>query len=165
MKKVLIVIACAFFSFSFSSVKAQSNKEDVDLIQAAFGKDKKDLVSQYMMVSAKDSAAFWKLYDEYETKRKALGKERINIIQSYADNYNNLTNAKATELGNAVIKSDENYTKLQKEYFDKFGKVVGGKNSLKLFQLELYLQNMVRVKVMNSIPFIDELDKSKMSGQ
>ncbi len=165
MKKVLIVIACAFFSFSFSSVKAQSNKEDVDLIQAAFGKDKKDLVSQYMMVSAKDSAAFWKLYDEYETRRKALGKERINIIQSYADNYNNLTNAKATELGNAVIKSDENYTKLQKEYFDKFGKVVGGKNSLKLFQLELYLQNMVRVKVMNSIPFIDELDKSKMSGQ
>ncbi len=70
MKKVLIIICLAA---GFGSVKAQSNKEDIDIIQSAFGKDKKTVVSIYMNVPAKDSVAFWKLYDEYEDKRKAIG--------------------------------------------------------------------------------------------
>lgn len=162
MKKVLIVIACA--CFSFGSVKAQSNKEDVDLIQAAFGKEKKGLVSQYMMVKAKDSVAFWKLYDEYENRRKALGKERIKIIENYANNYDNLTDAKATELSRAALKNDGNYVKLHSEYFEKFAKIIGGKAAAKLFQLETYLQTIVRAQIMDEIPFVDELDKSKVEG-
>jgi hypothetical protein len=162
MKKVLIVMVCAFFSFT--SVKAQSNNEDVDLIQAAFGKEKKDLLSQYMMVSTKDSAAFWKLYDEYENRRKALGKERIKIIENYANHYDNLTDAKATELGRESLKNDGQYVKLHSEYFEKFSKAIGGKNAAKLFQLETYLQTYVRAHVMDQIPFIGELDKSKVEA-
>lgn len=162
MKKVLIVIACAFFSFSYA--QAQSNKEDVDLIQAAFGKEKKDLVSQYMMVSAKDSVAFWKLYDEYENRRKTLGKDRIKIIEDYANNYENLTDAKATELGRAALKNDANYVKLHTEYFEKFAKAIGGKNAAKLFQLETYLQTIVRAQIMDQIPFIGQLDKEKVES-
>ncbi len=155
-------MACAFFSFS--SVQAQSNKEDVDLIQAAFGKDKKDLVSQYMTVSAKDSAAFWKLYDEYETRRKALGKERIKIIENYANHYDDLTEAKAAELSRAALANDGKYVKLHSEYFEKFAKTIGGKSAAKLFQLETYLQTIVKAHVMDQIPFIGELDKSKVEG-
>lgn len=162
MKKVLIVMACAFFSFS--TVKAQSNKEDVDLIQAAFGKEKKDLVSQYMMIKGKDSVAFWKLYDEYENRRKSLGKERIKIIEDYANNYDKLTNAKAAELARAALRNDGQYVKLHSEYFEKFAKAIGGKDAAKLFQLETYLQTYVRAHVMDNIPFIGELDKSKVEG-
>jgi len=39
MKKVLIIICLAA---GFGNVKAQSNKEDIDIIQSAFGKDKKN---------------------------------------------------------------------------------------------------------------------------
>lgn len=31
--------------------------------------------------------AFWKIYDEYETERKELGKERIEIIVDYAQSF------------------------------------------------------------------------------
>ena len=34
-------------------VFAQSNKEDVDIIQSAFGKEKKDIVKDYMQVTLK----------------------------------------------------------------------------------------------------------------
>jgi len=162
MKKVLIVVACAFFSFG--TVKAQSNKEDVDLIQAAFGKEKKDLVSEYMMVKAKDSVAFWKLYDEYEGRRKALGTERIKIIENYANHYDNLTDAKAAELARAALANDGKYVKLHSEYFEKFAKTIGGKGAAKLFQLETYLQTIVKAHVMDQIPFIGQLDKTKVEG-
>ncbi len=160
MKRTLIIAACVFFSFN--SLMAQSNNEDIDMVQAAFGKTKKDLVSQYMQVPAKDSVAFWKLYDEYEGKRKALGKARINIIQQYADNYDKLTDAKATELATKTLANDAQYTTLYQTYLKKFSAITGGRSAAKLFQLEVYLQTLVRAKVMTDVPFIDELDKSKM---
>jgi hypothetical protein len=163
MKRTIILAACIFSSFSF--LKAQSNSEDVDMIQAAFGKSKKDLVSQYMHVPAKDSVAFWKLYDEYEGKRKALGKERIGILEQYADHYDNLTDAKASELATKTLANDAKYTTLYETYLKKFSAITGGRSAAKLFQLELYLQTLVKAKVMTEVPFIDELDKAKVQGQ
>jgi hypothetical protein len=160
MKKTLIIAACIFFSFN--SLMAQSNKEDVDIIQAAFGKGKKELVSQYMQISAKDSVAFWKLYDEYEGKRKDLGKQRIDLLQQYADNYDHLTDAKATQIASATLANDAKYTQMYQTYLTKFSAVIGGINAAKLFQLEVYLQTLVKMHVMDQIPFIGELDKTKV---
>jgi len=162
MKKTFILAACIFFGFN--SLMAQSNSEDIDIVQAAWGKDKKELVSQYMQVPAKDSVAFWKLYDEYETARKALGKERINLIQQYAEHYDNLTDTKAAEIGNATLANDAKYNQLYQTYFKKFNGVIGGRNSAKLFQLETYLQTLVKAKVQTEIPFIDELEKAQVHG-
>jgi hypothetical protein len=161
MKKLLIAI-CTIAGLT--SLKAQSNKEDIDIIQSAFGKDKKALVSAYMQVPAADSAAFWSLYDEYETKRKELGKDRIGILQQYADQYETLTDDQSASLVKASLSNDMNYSKLYETYFKKFSAITGAKNSAKLFQLETYLQAIVRLAVMDSIPFIGELDKEKVEG-
>ena len=67
MKK-LIVIAVAFLLSA--GMFAQSNKEDVDLIQSIFGKEKKELVQAYMTIPEAQNAKFWALYDTYETARK-----------------------------------------------------------------------------------------------
>ena len=95
MKK-LFVIAVSFLLST--SMFAQSNKEDVDLIQSIFGKEKKELVQVYMTIPEAQSAKFWALYDTYETARKKLGQERIKLIEAYATNYETLDNKKATEL-------------------------------------------------------------------
>ena len=162
MKQFLIASAC-FLLLNASSL-AQSNKEDIDLIQAAYGKDKKTLVSYYMNIKAKDSVAFWKVYDEYEGKRKALGRERIQLIQKYADQYSSLTDAQASQLANASFANDAKYNTLNQTYFTRFSTVIGGKNAAKLFQLETYLQNAVRGAIMDHIPFIGELDKQKAAS-
>ena len=81
MKKYIIIIS-ALFMASFAS--AQSNKEEVDLMQAAFGMDKKAAVAEFVKPSPAQKDAFWKLYDEYETQRKELGKQRITLLEEYA---------------------------------------------------------------------------------
>lgn len=159
MKKLIIIICCIA---GFVSLKAQSNKEDIDIIQSAFGKDKKTLVSMYMQVPAADSVPFWKLYDEYETKRKEIGKQRINILQQYADQYATLTDDQASKLARDVFSNDGAYNKLYENYFKKFSVISGGKNAAKFFQLEMYLQTIVRLAIMNNIPFVGELDKEKV---
>ena len=115
-----------------------------------------------MNVSVKDSVAFWKLYDEYEGKRKAIGKERVDIISQYASNYDKLTDAKASELATKSLANDAKYTALYQTYLKSFSAVIGGKNAAKLLQLEFYLQTLIRAKIQTEIPFIDELDKSQI---
>jgi hypothetical protein len=165
MKKLspwLLVMVLALLTLSST---AQSNKEDIDIIQSAFGKDKKELVRQYLQLGAKDSTAFWKLYDEYEDKRKAIGRERISLLQQYADQYDKLDDSKASALASSAFANDAKYNNLYQTYFKKFSSVVGGKKSAELFQLETYLQNLTRLYIMNNIPFIGELDKSKVQAK
>jgi len=162
MKKLFIyptIFIVLLFMSSF--VMAQSNKEDIDIIQSAFGKDKKDLVKDYMELPGKDSAAFWKLYDEYEDKRKVIGRERINLLEQYANEYQNLDNAKAEKLATGILNNDAKYNTLHQTYFKKFSTILGARNAAKFLQLEMYVQTYVRANVMREIPLIGDLDKQK----
>ena len=159
MKKLLIFTVTLIYS---AGLLAQSNKEDVAMIQAMFGKEKKELVKEYMTITDAQSAKFWTLYDEYEDKRKALGRERISLIEAYAKDYEKLDNNKATTLTTKKFAWTNKYTQLQQTYFTKFSTVVGGLQASKLMQLEDYLENNIRLAIQDQIPFIGELDKKKL---
>jgi len=158
MKKLLLIAALAVSSTSF----AQSGmKEDVEIIQSLYGKDKKDLVGAYMDLKEPQAAAFWKVYDEYEIDRKALGQKRMEMITDYANNYETLTDEKADALAKAMLKNNAAYEKLASKYYDKSKKVVGALNAAKFMQLELALQTAVRSEIQTAIPFIGEIDRTK----
>ncbi len=52
------------------------------------------------------------------------------------------------------------YVKLQKKYFGKISKVIGAKQSAKLFQFEDYIEKAIRISIQEEIPFIYELDNN-----
>jgi len=147
----------------FSSIAmAQSNKEDIEIIQNMFGKEKKELIQVYMTIPEDKKASFWTLYDQYETDRKSLGKERFALIEAYAKDYATLDDKKAGALMDRKMKWQGDYVKLQKKYYDSMTKVIGGLQASKFFQLEDYLENNIRLYIQENIPFIDELDKTKL---
>jgi len=152
MKK--LVLAVSFLMFAFA-VNAQVSKDDVQILQATFGKEKAELVKAYMKIPAETDAAFWSLYDKYEDERRALGREKVALIEEYAKAYETLDDKKASELMNRKLKITDSYTKMQKKQF-------GGREAAKFFQLEDYLENIIRLGIQESIPFIDELDKTKL---
>jgi Spy/CpxP family protein refolding chaperone len=139
----------------------QSNKEDIDMIQAMYGKNKKELVQAYMTIPDSSKTKFWSLYDQYETERKTYGKARISLIETYANAYETLSDKKATELMTKKLALNNQFGQLQKKYFDKMSKIIGARQAAKFSQLEDYLENNIRLAIQESIPFIDELDKTK----
>ena len=162
MKKLILAVLVAFSTGAF----AQSTmKEDVDIIQAHYGKSKKELVGAYMKMEGAQSEAFWKIYDQYEEERKALGREKIRIINDYAASYSSLTDVKADELGKAAMKNNMDFEKLTSKYYEKVKTAAGAMQAVKFIQLETYLQTAVRSAIQDAIPFIGELDKSKVPGQ
>ena len=162
MKKVNILIV---IFLSSASLFAQSNKEDIDLIQSIFGKEKKELVQLYMTIPEAQASKFWALYDLYEDERKKLGRERIKLIEDYATNYEKLDSKKASDITTKKMAWVNKYTKFQQTYFTKFSAIIGGLQASKFIQLEDYIENCIRLAIQEQIPFVGELDKTKVPGQ
>jgi hypothetical protein len=118
-----------------------------------------------MTIPEAQAAKFWTLYDTYEDARKKLGKERIAVIEAYANSYETLDNKKATELVTKKLAWTNKYTAFQQTYFTKFAAVIGGLQAAKFIQLEDYIENCIRLNIQEEIPFIGELDKTKMPGK
>lgn len=138
---------------------AQSNKEDIDLIQSLYGKEKKVIVSEFIKLEGAQKDAFWKLYDEYETERKELGKKRVALLEKYATNYSTLDDATTSEIIKETISLGAKTDKLIATYHKKMEKAAGVKAASQFYQLEAYLLSVIRASILQSIPFIGELDK------
>lgn len=159
MKKIILLLV-----FTATNLFAQSSlKDEVALLQDLYGKSKTDLVRQYINLSEPQATAFQKIYDQYEVDRKALGQKKIQLLNDYATNYATLDDAKAAELTEANLKNNEDLDKLLLKTYGKAKKAIGGRNAAKFVQIEQYLQVAVRSEIQDAIPFIDEIDKSKLN--
>jgi hypothetical protein len=154
MKKLLVIAALFVSAAGFG----QSNKEDVDLIQSIYGKEKKTIVSEFIKVEGAQKDAFWKLYDEYETQRKELGKQRIALLERYANSYQTLDDATTDKLMTDMMSLSVKTDKLINTYYGKIKKASGVKAAAQFAQLESYLLSVIRASIMENIPFIGELD-------
>lgn len=159
MKKVFLLLTVAFSTAAFAQ---SSMKDDVDVVQSVYGKSKTELVSQYMALTETQVADFTKIYEAYEVERKKLGQEKIQLINQYATDYATLTDEKADAIAKGVLKNNEAYDKLYASYYGKVKKAIGAINAAKFIQLEVYLQTEIRSSLQNAIPFIGELDMTKV---
>jgi hypothetical protein len=158
MRKLLVIALLMVSSFSF----AQSGvKEDIAVIQSLYGKSKQELVTAYMALKEPQASAFSKVYEDYETERKALGEKRLLLIADYANNFTTLTDDKADEIAKAMLKNNMSYEKLYAKYYGKVKAVLGAVDAAKFIQLENALHTAVRSETQDAIPFIGEIDRSK----
>lgn len=153
MKKLLFIAALMISLTGF----AQSNKEDVDLIQSIYGKEKKTIVAEFIKLEGTQKDEFWKLYDAYEVERKKLGQQRISLLEKYAASYATLDDATTDDLMKQMLDLGMKNDKLQKSYYDKIKKSVGSKPAAQFVQLEAYLLSVIRATIFESIPLIGEL--------
>jgi hypothetical protein len=153
MKKYLLIVAVLLMA---SFVKAQSNKEEVELFQAAFGMDKKAVVAEFVKPSEAQKDAFWKLYDEYETQRKIYGKQRIALLDQYAEQYQTMTSEQADSWSKKVMDLQTKTDKLIVSYYGKIKKISDGIVATQFYQIENYILAGIRAQILDEIPFLEK---------
>jgi hypothetical protein len=153
MKKYILIIS-AFFLASFAYT--QSNKEEIDLLQAAFGKDKKSIVADFVKPTEAQKAAFWQLYDEYETQRKELGKQRIVLLQDYAAHFLDMTPEKANEWTKNVIELQRKTDALIVSFYYKIRDKSDAIVATQFYQIENYILTAIRMQVLQNVPFLEK---------
>lgn len=153
MLPITLLIVSVFISVD---ANAQSNKEEVEFIQSIFGMEKKQAVARFLNLPPSD--AFWALYDEYETQRKALGAERIKAIEEYAKVYGSMQDADFDKVVANMNSLKKRNDKLIDTYYKKIKKASGAKVAAQFYQIEEYILSEIRAGILGALPFIGELD-------
>jgi len=158
MKKIILLSVCIVFAMAS---KAQSNTDEITFMQSVYGMQKKQLIEEHMKISEAQKAAFWKLYDEYEVSRKAIGMKRANNIEEYAKKYDVLTNENAEALVKASFGVQKDFVKLWEKTYKKMAKETSPLTATQFIQVEMYLENLVRQSLTDQIPLIGEFEPKK----
>lgn len=152
MKKVTLLLL-AIFTFTF--VNAQTNKEEIDLMQSAFGMEKKAMVAEFVKVDPSQADAFWTLYDAYETARKDLAKKRIALLEQYAENYDKMTYESADKLTTDIIALGSQTDKLIISYYKKIKKATNPVVAAQFYHIEAYILSGIRTAILEELPLPD----------
>lgn len=156
MKKLSIILTAIIMAQL--NVNAQSDEEGIDMIQSIFGMEKKEMYVNFITAKGQVADNFWTLYDEYEVERKVLGKNRINLLKQYAENYDTHSPEQLDRMMDDLIKQKSSLDKLIKQYYKKIRNSAGSKAAAQFLQLESYILAETRVAIMENIPFIGELE-------
>ncbi len=153
MKKITLLFAGMFAAlFTY----AQSNTEEIDFIQSIYGMEKKAIVEEFVQPKSENRVPFWEVYDAYEVERKELGKERIKLLEEFAEEFETMTNEQSEAWMKKVIALARKQDKLVVTYYKKAMKVTSPIVAMRFYQLEAYLLTAIRYEILDVIPFVEE---------
>ena len=150
MKNLLITAITILFT-----IGAFAQDNEVDLVQAAFGIEKMEVVMNYVKPADDQKAAFLEIYNEYEVERKELGKTRIDLLNQYATQWENITNEQADDWMKNIMALSIKQDKLINKYYKKVRSVTNAKVATQFYQIESYILTRIRYSILESIPFVE----------
>ena len=148
MKRLLFLFLIFTFSFNMTS---QTSQDEVQLMQSLYGMEKRDIVSEFVELNDSQEKEFWRLYDEYEVKRKELGKERFRLLSSYVDDYGEVKAQDADNFMRQAIPLRIKVDKLVDNYYKKIKSGTDPIVAMQFYQIENYLSDAIRMELLEEI--------------
>jgi hypothetical protein len=150
MKKLALLLSALFI---VALASAQVTKDEVSLMQASFGKDKKAMMAEFVQVDSAQKDAFWQLYDTYEAKRQDLGKRRIDLLEEYVNNFSKMTNDEADLWTKKSLSLGLETDDLLFSYYNRIKDVTNPVVALQFYQMEMYILTVIRLNILEALPF------------
>ena len=128
--------------------------QDLQLLRKDMRSAKKQLVAANIQLTDAEAQKFWPIYDQYAAESAKLYDTRYGIIKEYADNLKNLTDAQAQSLAKRSNDLDGAVVQLRLKYLPLFEKVIAGKKTALLMQLDRRLALMIDLQLASEIPLV-----------
>jgi hypothetical protein len=159
--KMKIAATAFIFLFFASSALAQTSDAETDAIVNLLGVQKKEAMSKMVNIAAKDSSAFWKLYDEYNEQNKKTGKQRMKLYERTAQAYGNMSDKIADSLAKAYFTNRVDQEKMLESYYQKIKSATNATTAFEFYQGEVYLLTSLRAQIMKQIPTYGEIIRAQ----
>ena len=149
MRKIFMAVFCTYATLC---AYAQISDAEAEAMVNLLGVQKKEAIGKMVSVSAKDSVAFWKIYNEYQQKNLSMAKERIKLYEQTAYAYGNMTPAVADSLAKKYFDNRMSQEKSLEEYYKKIKAATNATLAFEFYQAEVYLLTQIRASIMQQIP-------------
>jgi hypothetical protein len=152
MKKLLLIIIVLLL------VNTVAYGKDVDayveLLKSDVRTQKVAIISKALQFTYEESSVFWPVHREYELELSKIIDDRIELINNYVQNYDNLTDEKARELARKVFALEKKRTKLKKKYFKRFERALSATIAAKFIQVENQINLLIDLQIASELPLI-----------
>ena len=126
--------------------------EEMRLTREVISKERQALVTRAMDLTPGEMQRFWPLYREYRLAASKVGDRIVTLVNTYADNYQNLTDKDADKLLTEFVRIEEERARLKARYLPKFKKVLPPKKVVRFYQIENKLDTALLAEVGQAIP-------------
>ncbi len=146
------ILLTTFFCSTIFGAMAQTSNAEADAIVNLLGVQKKEAISKLVVVSQKDSATFWKIYDEYQQLNKSTAKSRIGLYEKTVLAYNNMTPSIADSLAGRYFDNRMDQEKTLQVYYKKIKDATNAVTAFEFYQAEVYMLTLLRAQIMQQVP-------------
>lgn len=153
-----VIFAGAGYAADAQTYASYQNEDaEAEAMINLLGVQKREAIAQLVPVTVKDSAAFWKLYDEYANLNKKTAKDRLGLYQETVQSYANMTPAVADSLAQQYFKNRVEQEKMAQDYYKKIKAATNPVVAFEFYQAEAYLLTQIRAQIMQQIPTYGQL--------
>jgi hypothetical protein len=167
MKKsiALVLSVLALMSFSDrahaqaapkSEDKHAISNQDLDLMRQDIRSHKKQIVAQNLKLSDAEATKFWPIYDKYTADLVRINDKKFGLIQSYADQYDTMTDEQAITFAKQWLEMDTGVSQLREKYVPIVSQVLTGRNTATFFQIDRRISMMVDLQISSKMPLVQE---------
>ena len=153
-KPVLYAMAVTAFVTLVSPfvAAAQSTVDDQQQLLAQIQTDRRTVVLKSMALDDAQVAAFTPVYDTYQAERKKLADRAIELLNTYASNYDSMTDDAAKGILKDWLKLQDDENRLIKDYSKRMAKVLPETKVLRFVQIENKLDALLRLPAVRGVP-------------
>jgi hypothetical protein len=126
----------------------------VELVRSDVRTQKAYILAQNMEFTEDEAVEFWPLHREYELDQNKLYDRRFAIVGKFLSTYDSMTDDQARELADESLSLETSRTKLKREYFKKFSKVIAPRKALGFFQIEGQINTAIDLRIAAALPLI-----------
>ncbi len=127
MKQLILILFVCITSLSFSQTESKNDK--IETMKIAFLTNKLNL-------TAKEAQLFWPLYNEYNQKMDALRKAKKSEYDEIKSKNGTPSDKEIAVYMEEVFLTKQKELDLQKEYYNKYIKILPMKKVAQLYQAE-----------------------------
>ena len=150
---LLTVGLMAAMAVSIVPALSQSPPADnMEIVRQKIQADKKAFVAQNMQLTQAEAAAFWPVYDAFQTALGALGDRTLRLVMEYKNNYQSLSDATAKQLTEDYLAIQRDRVALLQSYLPKFRSVLPEKKVARYYQLENKASAIINYNAARQIP-------------
>lgn len=152
-----VVVAGTQVAYGQSPQAADQNKTMnlsayAELLRSDIRTQKVAIITEVMGFSDAEDAAFWPIYREYDNQMASLGDERVAMIEEYARNYDQMTDAVADKLAAKAIDIDARRRAALGNCYERVKKATSAQTALRFLQVEHQLQLLIDLQIASALP-------------
>ena len=158
VKKLFIVVALLIAATAFAQDPGKQSDRDLnlreyaELLRADLKAQRVGLITQIMDFSDADATKFWPIFREYDAELTKVGDGRVELIDDYIKNYENITDEKADAIMSKAFDLEAQRAQLKKKYFEIMKTALSARTAARFFQVENQIQHLVDLQIAASLP-------------